>query len=321
MNSLQKKFLFFASLLALATQINSQPINEIKPKTIVINPGHGPYKKFGFGAPGKDTSEYFLNLKVSNYIKNEFSSDYRFNIILTKDSIGFNQDLESKILNQEKLREIKTTMKLIKPEVVRGVKYRGSKKKTPGEILSVIYSTRRTAEDFLDPEIIISPHHDAATKQDSGYSILMSPRNYEYEQTEKLALNIANRLSKVSNVSTKIINDSLPNWPTLEVKRKEFEKKGVVFRTRLPELGDIRYGAKKPKLIIEYEFARRVSIKDEDYFKTRARATYLGILDYFNLKELTLDDRLKIELEKLKSEKENSQPKFFINHEIFSTTY
>lgn len=317
-SAFKKLSLYLLSSIILASPALSQISkfseniqNSLEKRIIVLNPGHGPTSNLGFGAQGKDTSEYFLNLKLSNYIKNEFSNDCRFEVVLTKDSLGFNTDLESKILDINSLNEIKTTMRKIKPEIIRGVKYHGTKKKTPGEIITIIYSTRKTAEDHLDPEIIISPHHDAATKRDSGYSILISPRNFDYENAEKLALKISKRLSNVSTISTKMINDSLPNWPKLEPKRKELEKQGIVFRTRLPELGDIRYWAKKPKLIIEYEFAKRISITDEDYFKTRAHATYLGILDYFDFKKITMDDRLERELKKTEY-----QPRFLITDNV-----
>lgn len=74
-------------LFLISAGIQAQTIEN--PKTIAINPGHFPTDKLGgTGAPGKDVTEYKLNLKMAEYIQEEFAKDPRLNIIMSKDKNG-----------------------------------------------------------------------------------------------------------------------------------------------------------------------------------------------------------------------------------------
>jgi len=293
----------FLFLLSAGIHSHAQTIE--KPKIIAINPGHFPTAEMGgTGAPGKDATEYKLNFKIAQYIQEEFTYDPRFDVILTKNENDFNENLSKEILDPFKIKNIRAKMKLKRPSV-RGFKPRGNPTATHPSILRYLYSTRLTLEEKAEIELTINIHHDASTKPDSGHSVILSPYNKTYQETKNLALCFLEELNKEQNLSSQenFPNDSIPDFPkNMQEDRMKFRGSGLRFRKLLPEIGNYQIPAKKPTILIEYNFAKKVSIHDDKYFKKMARATYRAILRYYNVDSYeSINDKFEIVLRNSKT--------------------
>ncbi|MFA5935135.1 MAG: N-acetylmuramoyl-L-alanine amidase [Candidatus Paceibacterota bacterium] len=191
------------------TKKYDRPKNHEKIKILIV-PGHEPY--FG-GAEYKNLKERDLNLILSEKIKNILEKNKKFEIITSRDSNGWNRDLENYINNnngdiQSWVNEAKKEMSsLVSNGRISIVNAEMGHSTVPLNSAIFLYGINKWAgENKID--ITIHLHFNDNPKYKGkpnyeGFSIYVPEKQYSNSISSKvLAKSLMDEISKIQKVST-----------------------------------------------------------------------------------------------------------------------
>lgn len=298
-------------------------------KRVLVVAGHGPYDGMtkNYGTIDDSLFEFDVNLETAQHLNEIINNDPRFSASTIKGLYDYSQEFkEFALKNIDRVKEdiMKENAKNKKKyknlnlqfknetnnlDIDSLKRYYKKHKKISTQSLNdkiMLYLERAYGEEFFD--IVISVHHEYIRRlkdkngktlkkgeyADSGYCILINPKNKQYELTEKIARSVSEELGKIKNIGTSIFSDTrtIENKELREIIRDSLIIYGIGYRN-LVMTGKNHSPMKIPAVLIEFDVLKRLNrvyVNIEEECQKNAQATYLGLLkglDMTRLEEIT----------------------------------
>ncbi|GIU68956.1 MAG: hypothetical protein KatS3mg002_0192 [Candidatus Woesearchaeota archaeon] len=273
------------------------------PIRVLIDPGHGPYdgitKIYGTRDPSRNLTEFDMTYKLSEKLKRELEKDERFEVQMTKNIYGYDEKfIEFCNNNKNIIEKLYPPGKLVFHNDLKHAKIISNKDpKRTSDDWKKLYAISLYSKEF---DIFISPHFDYYLRLnknsgfnneylDSGYTIIINPYSKKFEETKKFAEIISEELSKIRNVTTNPIMNSInPKRHRKNMKNslKELNNKGIALRN-LVVLGKEK--GTNIAVLIEYDHLRKVDTS-QVFINKAVDATIRSIYRFKNLEQITKKD-------------------------------
>ena len=288
-NFIDGLFTYVNESYALVFMRNSITVNQLQDKydsvknakqkiRILIAPGHEP----GYGgAEYSNLKERELNVEVSKYLKDFFTRDNHYEVIITRNNNSWDSEIQkyftdnwNEIIsftkkNKEDMIHLVNTGSIVK--VVDGVKHNAAAANVALRLFGI---NKWVNENKIDIAIHIHfndyPRRNASIQGDySGFSIYVPEKQYSNSTTTKIIADaVMKRLSKYNAIS---------NMPK--------ENSGVTEDQDLIAIGTFNT-LDAPSMLIEYGYIYETQFADvksrEMILKDLAFQTYLGVQDFFD---------------------------------------